>query len=65
MYELGICIAGGMLDPENMERRKREREQGLWVWDWYSYESELKFREIEPQIIANMDPRQRQALGWE
>jgi len=65
MYtELG-CVAGGMLDPENMDRRKRERERGLWFWDWYSYESELKWQEIDAEIKANMPPWARQALGWE
>jgi hypothetical protein len=62
--ELG-CIAGGLLDPENMERRKREREQGLWVWEWWSYENELRWEKIEAQIKAKIDPSHRKALGWE
>jgi len=65
MYEDGICVVGGMLDPENMERRKREREQGLWCWEWYSYENALRWQEIDAEIKANMSPAHRRALGWE
>jgi hypothetical protein len=58
---------GSLLDPNWPDVRGVFR--GLWFWsdEMVAYwESELKWRrEVEPQIIANMDPRARKALGWE
>jgi hypothetical protein len=53
---------GTLLDPDWPKYRTRT---ALWCWDWYSFEDELRWQEIEAQIKANMDPLQRQALGWE
>jgi len=65
--ELG-CVPGGLIDTRNMEEMKRRREVGLWFWsddmDAY-YAEQLKWQEIEAQIIENLPPRLRQALGYE
>ena len=56
---------GGLIDIRNMEEMKRRREQGLWVWEWWSYENEIRWEKTRTEIIANMDPWARKALGWE
>jgi hypothetical protein len=45
-----------------MDEMKRRREVGLWVWE---DENELKWEKTRAEIIANMDPEMRKALGYE
>jgi hypothetical protein len=59
------CVPGGLIDIRNMEEMKRRREQGLWVWEWWSYENELRWEKTRAEILANMDPEMRKALGYE
>jgi hypothetical protein len=59
------CVPGGYIDTRNLEEMLRRREVGLWVWDWYSYEDEIRWEKTRAEILANMDPEMRKALGWE
>jgi hypothetical protein len=54
-----------LIDTRNMDEMKRRREVGLWVWEWWSYENEIRWEKTRAEIIANMDPEMRKALGWE
>jgi hypothetical protein len=54
-----------LIDTRNVEEMKRKREQGLWVWERWSYEDELRWEKTRAEIIANMEPDQRKALGYD